>query len=179
MKYFILLCAIVFFGCINSEKDKKLTINSHFRIEELVLKQTTPEEFLFKAKEMNIPFTEEYIEGYENIQTNGPIEICGNDERAEGTRKIFTNDSLQITFVFNLYQDKFVLKKYEIRDFSRFQFNQFNPNHLSLFQYKKQATYFFDEYFQISSEDDHRTIYYKKINDSILKMEYLTVQADF
>lgn len=142
MKNSVLIIFLIFLGCNTSKKIERLTINSTFLIEEFVLKQTSIDEFREVMKQQNIAFEEQIIEGYENIQTDEPLEICGNDERAAGTRKIFKNETHKLEFVFKLQDKKWVLTEYFIGDFSLFNFKEINPKKLLKKHYETQAPFF-------------------------------------
>ena len=175
MKNSIFIIFLIFLGCNASNKTERLTINSTFLIKEFVLKQTSIDEFREVMKQQNISFQEENIEGYENIQTDEPLSICGNDERAAGTRKIFKNEKHNLEFVFKLQDKKWVLTEYFIGDFSLFNFKEINPKKLLKKEYETQAPYFFDHYFQLVTHTSYQMINYQKVDDTYLEMISLHV----
>ena len=155
-----------------------LTINKNLLVEKLILRKTTNLSFENIAKEMKVDFDVEFIEGYENNPQDSTVYYCGNDERIYGTRKIYTNDSLKLSFTFNLLNNQFLLKEYQIGDFSKFSFKNFNPNHLNATQLEKDGYYFYDEtFYKYDQNETRKEYYYERINDSIIALKGMNIQA--
>ncbi|MGN0004317.1 MAG: hypothetical protein ACI35V_12875 [Sphingobacterium composti] len=176
---YLFLFVWVLVGCNELKQSNTLTIDESFTIKELTLKQTTPEAFLKTIKNFNIHFNEEFIERYENYSLSDTLYLCGNDERLDGTRRIYRNDSLDVAFIFKLHENKFLLKEYAIGDFSFVSFKTINPNQLSKAYYQKQANYFFDDSFEFSNDSIYRTVYYQTVDNHSLKTKAIKVQANF